>query len=208
MKKQRIAVDIDGTLRNLQGQLVKYLEQDHPDKVDKFREIVQTEYRSLDPLFDSRVDLFDWMYNERVFELFGMAQRIHPKVIDELNIFSVAAENSGYDVWIASVQRGRSISATLHWLAKWGCRVPNIMFFPTMQDKINENFDVYIDDCPEVIEATMGTKFNYGSISIPTSIKIPYGFTKDINVPELDIENGKFNDLYDILGVEKILFKE
>lgn len=208
MGKLTVAVDIDGTLRNLHGQLVKYLEMDHPDKLDKFRELVGNEYYALDPLFETRSDLKQWMYDERVFELFGMAQKIHPKVIDELNIFTKAAEQQGYEVWIASVQMDRSVTATLHWLAKWGCRVQNIKFFSSFPNKINHGFDIYIDDNPDVIESTLGTKFNFTSKEIPTAIKIPYGFNENIDAPALDIENGEFNNLYEMLGIEKILYKE
>ena len=204
MGKISVAVDIDGTLRNLQGQLIKYLEVDHPDKVDKFRELVDQEYYSLDPLFKTKKDLHQWMYNERVFELFGMAQKLHPKVIDELNIFTKTAEQQGYEIWISSVQKDRSITATLHWLSKWGCRVPNIKFFSSFTEKIEYGFDVYVDDCPDVIISTMESV----NTLVPSSIKVPYGFNKKIDAPSLDIQNGEFNNLYNMLGVEKILYKE
>ena len=205
-----IAVDIDGTLRDLGKQLDKYLEMDYPDKVDQFNEIKSTVYRSLDPIFESRESLFSWMYEERVFELFGMAERVHKKVIDDLNIFIASAEDQGFDVVIASVQMNQSITATMHWLSKWGCKAKTYQFFNTMQDKINANFDIYIDDCPEVLEAYAGKEIVQKSgpiVGIPRAIKVPYEFTKHVECPVLDIANGKFDDLYEILGVEKVLKK-
>ena len=209
-KTLTIAVDIDGTLRDLESQMENYLEIDHPDKLDKFNEIKHTVYRSLDPLFDKQDDVYSWMYEERVFELFGMAGRTHPKAIDDLNIFANVAKQSGFEVVIASVQRQQSVTATLHWLAKWGCKVQNIQFFDTMQDKVDAEFDIYIDDCPEVLEPYAGKEAVAVSGPInghPRAIKIPYDFTKDIVCPSLDIANGKFDDLYDILGIEKVLKK-
>ena len=208
MSKITVAIDIDGTLRNLEGQITKYLEHDHPERLDKFNEVKNAEYYSLDNIFDTKEDVHSWMYDERVFELFGMAQKIHPKIIDDLNIFSVAAEEQGYELWIASVQRGRSIPATLHWLSKWGCRIPRIMFFPSMKDKTDHSFDIYLDDCPDVLEVVSKRTLKRNGVELPTSIKVPYGFTKNIDAPELDIENGKFNDIYELLGVERILHKE
>ena len=210
MKHLTIAVDIDGTLRDLEKQIDKYLEYDHPEKIDKFREIKNSVYRSLDPVFENKTDVYKWIYEERVFELFGMADRMHRKVIDDLNIFITTAREQGFEVVIASVQRNQSVTATMHWLSKWGCKAQRYEFFYTMQDKIDANFDIYIDDCPEVLEAFEGkdvVKHTGDVKGLPRAIKIPYGFTKDIKCPSLDIANGKFDDLYEMLGVEKVLKK-
>lgn len=209
-KPLTIAVDIDGTLRDLEKQIDKYLEADHPDKIDKFREIRGSVYRTLDPLFETKEEVYAWMYEERVFELFGMAERTHKKVIDDLNIFTSVAKQHGFEVVIASVQRQQSVTATLHWLAKWGCKVQRIQFFDTMKDKVDAGFDIYVDDCPEVLEPHVGKVVvpHFGPIvDRPRAIKIPYDFTKDIDCPALDIANGKFDDLYDILDIEKVLKK-
>lgn len=209
-KPLTIAVDIDGTLRDLETQMEKYLEADHPDKLDKFNEIKHTVYRSLDPLFENQEDVYSWIYEERVFELFGMAERLHPKAIDDLNIFTNVAKQHGFEVVIASVQRQQSVTATLHWLAKWGCKVQNIQFFDSMQAKVDAGFDIYIDDCPEVLIPYAGKEAVAATGPVnghPRAIKIPYDFTKDIKCPSLDIANGKFDDLYDILSIEKVLKK-
>lgn len=210
MSKMIIAFDIDGTIRNLNNQLQKYLEIDYPDKLDKFKENKDI-YNSLDNLFDTKEDLYSWMYEERVFELFGMAGRTHPKVIDDLNIFSNAARNVGIDIVIASVQRNQSITATLHWLSKWGCKIQRYEFFSTMDEKIERNFDFYIDDCPKVLNSVVGESRvpnHCEKISgISRAIKIPYSFTNDIDCPSLDIANGKFDDIYEIFSIEKILKK-
>jgi len=211
MSRITIAIDIDGTLRNLEKQIDTYLEMDFPDKVDKFREIKDDVYLALDPVFDNKEDVYTWMYEERVFELFGMAQRTHKKVIDDLNIFAKAAWNHGFDVVIASVQRDQSVTATMHWLAKWGCKIQRYEFFYTMQDKIDRNFDIYVDDCPQVIEAFEGDVRIHPTkqkiVSISRIIKVPYNFTKGYQCPTLDIANGKFDELYEILGIEKVLKK-
>lgn len=209
--RMTIAVDIDGTLRNLENQIETILEYDHPEKLEKFKQNTGVVYRTLDDVFDNQEELFQWMYEERVFELFGRAGRLHPKVIDDLNFFTVAARNVGFDVVIASVQRNQSITATMHWLSKNGCKVPRYEFFNTMQDKIDRGFDFYIDDCPDVLNAVVGqTKvpdFHESMAGVSRAIKIPYDFTKDINCPSLDIANGKFDDLYEMFGIEKILKK-
>lgn len=209
-RRLTIAIDIDGTLRNLMRQMDVFIEEDYPDRIDQFRSIKDNTYMSLDPLFKTRDELNKWMYEERVFNLFAQAQRLHPKVIDDLNIFAATAKQQGYDVLLASVQRDQSVTATLHWLSKWGCKIQRIHFFDTMEAKIAANYDIYIDDCPDVLSAYVGktvVALNGPVVGKPRAIKIPYEFTKGIDCPSLDIANGKFDDLYEILGVEKILKK-
>jgi len=209
--RMTIAVDIDGTIRNLEKQIETYLEVDHPDKIYQYKTNNGNVYRSLDNLFQTPEDLYSWMYEQRVFELFGLAGRMHSKVIDDLNIFSTVAKDNGFDVVIASVQRNQSVTSTLHWLAKWGCRVQKYEFFHTMQDKIDRNFDFYIDDCPDVLNSVLGKQkvpdFHTSTAGISRAIKIPYKFTQDIDCPSLDIASGKFDDIYELFGIEKILKK-
>ena len=203
MKKKTItiAIDIDDTLRDFRSSIAKYLEIDHPYKLDKFLEVRDEEYYSLDVIMDTKEDVHKYLYEERVFELFGMANRVHPKIIEDLNKFAKIAESYEIIVVLASVQHGRSITATLHWLSKWGCRIKNIKFFNSIQEKIDANYDIYIDDCPEVL-SSFCKKNKIKGWKLPRAIKVPYKFNKnvDCNV-ELDIANGKFNDIYGILQI-------
>jgi len=200
-----IAFDIDGTLRNLETQVRRYIEMDFPDSVDQYDNIVGKEYWTLDSTI-GKENTMRWLYEDRPFELFAIAERIHPKVIEELNKFAKAAEVDGHTVVIASVQRGKSIMATLSWLSKFGCKLKNYDFFDTMQEKMDAKYDVYIDDCPGVLESCTGSLF--GSHNLTTrngavAIKIPYEFNEHINCPVLDIADGKFIDIYDILNIER-----
>lgn len=195
-----IAIDIDGTLRDLESQIGIFLEYDHPSKFEQWEANVGKVYRSLTSVFESEADVFKWMYDERVFELFGKSERIHKKVIDDLNMFTLTAKQNGWNVVIASVQRDRSITATLYWLAKYGCRVPTINFFNTFQDKIDADFDIYVDDSPEVLEACNETMCLFGDKMVVRAIKVPYEFNAHVDCPSLDIAAGEFNKLYEMLG--------
>lgn len=195
MKKKTISIDIDGTIRDLIFQIEKYIEIDHYDKYHAFLETKNIKFNSLDKIFGSKEKVYEWMYEQRVFELFGMAPRLHPKIIDELNMFTLAAEQQGYDVWISSVQFDRSIPATLFWLSKNGCKVPNIKFFRTMKEKARHKFDIYLDDCPEILKSNKKSSIK---------IKVPYKYNEDFDLPSLDIENGDFNHIYDILKIERM----
>ncbi len=191
-----IAIDIDGTLRDLESQIEKYFEEDFPDHIEKFLELKGKDYQSLDPVI-GRDETIKWLYETRPFELFAMSPRIHRSVIGDLNQFAKACKAQGHQAVIASVQKDKSIIATLHWLSKMGCKIKEYQFFDTMQDKIDYiPFDVYIDDCPQVLEQVHKDPDRI-------AIKVPYEFNKHIDCPTLDIANGKFNDIYDILKIER-----
>ena len=198
----RIAIDIDGTLRDLETQIRRYIEEDYPEKLDEYDKIIGIEYRTMNPLIGAD-EAMNWFYEERPFELFAMAPRLHRTLIEDLNKFAATAEVQGHSVEIASVQRGKSIIATLHWLSKMGCKIKKYSFYDTMQDKIDAKFDVYLDDCPQVLEACKpGFELIYDT-TLPLAIKVPYEFNKHIGCPSLDVVNGKFNDIYDILNIER-----
>lgn len=198
-KRKTIAIDIDGTLRNFDKQVDLWLEVDHVDKLEKFRN--SSSYYKLDEAFDgNKESVHKWIYEVRPFQLFVQAERLHNNVMGELNFFSIAAEKSGWDVVIASKQHGRAITSTLYWLAKWGCRVKNIQFFDCMEDKLKNGFDAFLDDCPLVLENALKKK--------KIALKVPYSFNEHINCPPIDIINGHFNDIYEALGIERILEKK
>jgi len=200
-----VGFDIDGTLRNIVDNIGYFLEIDHPDKVDTYLGCFKSEYYALEKAFGDRGQMLSWMYEERPFEIFGKSGRVHPRVIDDLNIFANVAKQNGVQVVIASVQQQRSITATLHWLSKYGCKLDKFAFFPTMQEKIDANFDIYVDDCPMVLNAFCSEQIQHNGLSIYRAIKVPYDFNSSIECPYLDIAGGQFDELYNLLGVEKVL---
>ncbi len=200
-----IAIDIDGTLRDLETQIRQYIEMDYPGSLETYDKVVGKEYRTLTPTIGEE-EAMKWLYDDRPFELFAIANRTHPKIIEDLNKFAKSAERDGHTVVIASVQRGKSIMATLSWLSKFGCKIKNYDFHDTMKDKIEAGYDVYVDDCPEVLDACSGQLFGTTDLAArngPIGIKVPYKFNEDIDCITLDILGGKFNDIYEILNIER-----
>jgi hypothetical protein len=206
--KPIIGIDVDGTLRDLEFQIEKFLKMDHPDKLEIFYKNKDKKYRSLEGAFKSTEDLFEWMYNERGFELFGQAPKIHSRIIDDLNIFYQSALNSGYDVIISTVQRNRSVAATLFWLSRWGCRVQNIICFNSFKEKCDSGIDIILDDSPEVLATWHDYEVEHPTkkgVVVPSALKVPYAFTEEFDLPAVDTPNGKFDDIYEILHVDRIL---
>lgn len=193
-----LSMDIDGTIRNALDSMARVMAVDYPEQVEKFNEVRDKFYDSPGIAFNNdREKVLSWMYVDRPFEIFGKAERMHKNIMDDLNIFANSAKNHGIEVIIASVQRGKSIPATMYWLAKFGCTISRYVFFDTMEEKVCANFDIYVDDCPHILE-------NFDSSRI---IKNVHGYNSHIDCPSIDVIGGKFDDIYEILGVEKIIKK-
>lgn len=151
-----IAIDIDGTLRDLDSRIDEILEQDHPLKVGTFRKEVD-KWDKLDRAFNNdREAVLKWLYDERAFQLFGQAGKMYPQVIDHINALVKMAENYTEDhveIIISSVQRAQSIPATLFWLSKNGCKAKQYHFHKDFDSKSIANYDFVVDDHPGVLEA-------------------------------------------------------
>jgi len=202
-----IGVDIDGILRDLAAQITEFMDVDHPYK-EWDREFSQWDLtKTLDM---SQEELDAWIYDERVFHLFGMAPKTYKKVIDDLNMFAQAAETHGYSVVISSAQKGRAVTATLHWLSKNGCRIQNYLFFDSIEDKLNGPFDIVVDDNPSMLEkwAAKPPIVRESGEEIPRAIGVEYNYNEHMQFTSLDLDKDGLDELHDILDVERILKKE
>jgi hypothetical protein len=198
-----IDVDIDGVLRDFTSAVFKFVEEDLEIKIPEGPVYANSlaEHLSID-----RERFLKWMYESRVFEIFGMANKTYPRVIDDLNFFTVAAESVGYDVRISSVQRNRSITATLHWLSKNGCRLKRYNFWDSFEDKIAHCGDIVIDDAPAILRGCLKKKrkviafkqtWNEGYIA---GINLPF-----IAAPGLEDCSQGLDSLYEILDIPRII---
>lgn len=164
-----VAIDIDGTLRDLDVSLEKYLEIDHPTRLDTF--VNSTEHwDALDRAFDGdREAVVNWLYGQRAFQTFGQAPKMYRDVIDHLNALDKRARiNGDVRIVISSVQQEQSITATLFWLSKMGCRVHDIKFYDSFEEKMNDHYDFVVDDHPQVLEAAKANG------STPVVVPHPY----------------------------------
>lgn len=211
-----IGIDIDGTLRDIEDVLEHFIEKDHPKSLEEFRRRKGNTYRLLDKLpdFSSIAEVYRWMYEERVFEIFGTSPRLHSRIIDNVNAFADSAKATGFDVVLATVQRNQSVTATLHWLARWGCKVQNVLCFDTGEEKAHSGIDIFIEDSPETLREVLNDLDRepiYHPITekeLPRCVRVVHGYNEDIeDCPCIDIKAGNFNDLYEILDIQKILYR-
>jgi hypothetical protein len=199
MKNKTIAIDIDGVLRNIVAPVRKYFD------IDFENDITLNLYKSIpDPLLEYNfhavvgmdIEKFlNWMYVDRVFQIFAMAPRTYPTVIDDLNIFAKTAEAQGYNVWISSVQHQQALTATLFWLSKFGCKVQRYHFFNDQKEKRTHGFDIAIDDSPEILKH-IKNRTNKQAIRFLQPYNEQFDGIDTIT---------KIDDLYELLGIARIL---
>ena len=199
-----IAIDIDGTIRDLDSKIIEYLEKDHPHRVKAFEKAGGRWDRLVVSFNNNRESVTNWLYDERAFHLFGAAPKMYTQVIDHLNAISKIAElaDEDYEVSISSVQYRQSITATLFWLAKQGCRIKSIKFHDDFEMKANAYYDYVVDDHPEVLEAA---KKN-GSVPIVVPHSYNEHLTEKDGYRRLDYTGEKptgLSGVIDIVGLRK-----
>jgi len=195
-----IAIDIDGTLRNLDIALEKYLEVDHPHRVKTFTSNPES-WNKLDLAFGGDRDaVMDWLYGTRAFQTFGQAPKMYRDVIDHLNALDKRARAVGDRIILSSVQREQSITATLFWLAKNGCKVHHYRFFDSFDEKMGAGYDIVVDDHPQVLE----TAKDFGSEAIVVPHPYNEHLTTEDGYKRLDYEGEKptgLAGLADLVGL-------
>lgn len=167
--KKTIAIDIDGTLRNIDEKIRSLLKIDHPHRVKAFDEFCEY-WDRLDKCFNNdREAVLKWMYDDRPFQIFGLAGKMYTRVIDHVNaLVKMTEQTEEYEIIISSVQSKQSIPATLFWLSKHGCKAKHIHFFDTFDKKMKERYNYVIDDHPIVLEQVKK------NCNIPIVVPHPY----------------------------------
>ena len=98
---------------------------------------------------DEGITVEDFVYDKCCLEIFGYADETVDGAVQSIN--DVALFNTGkHEFIITSREAGRSVSATLFFLSKTGCMIPNIKFTIGTVDCWND-VDCMITDHPEIL---------------------------------------------------------
>lgn len=118
---------------------------------------------------DEGITVEDFIYDKCCLEIFGYADEVIDGAVQTLN--DVALYNTGkHEFIITSREAGRSVSATLFFLSKTGCMIPNIKFTIGTTDCWS-GVDCMITDNPEILQSKPEGKL---------TIKIERPFNQDI----------------------------
>ena len=208
---KRIGIEINGVLRDTIGKFTQVYEKhmiEESDDNNKTYEIDlsgNTEENTVDNDFEYKIindvtslelmshfafkdsdELYSFMYEDFVMQIFGHAGSTETFTFNELNDFYINFRDE-YEIIIVSDEMGRSKPASLFFLSKFGCLIENIKFYSnsTLQNMWN-GLDIIVSANPKLIENAPNNK---------TVIKYKTSYNKDVTCEyEID-ELKKLNEI-------------
>lgn len=208
---KRIGIEINGVLRDTIGKFTQVYEKhmiEESDDNNKTYEIDlsgNTEENTVENDFEYKIindvtslelmshfafkdsdELYSFMYEDFVMQIFGHAGSTETFTFNELNDFYINFRDE-YEIIIVSDEMGRSKPASLFFLSKFGCLIENIKFYSnsTLQNMWN-GLDIIVSANPKLIENAPNNK---------TVIKYKTSYNKDVTCEyEID-ELKKLNEI-------------
>lgn len=122
--------------------------------------------------FQSREELYSFMYEDYTMELFGHAPSTETMTFNYLNDFYLNLRDTK-DIIIFSDEIGKSKPSSLFFLSKFGCLVEKVFFYSNQtKNTIWDNVDILLTSNPDLL-------FNHPSDKI--LIKFETDYNKQIN---------------------------
>jgi hypothetical protein len=174
---KKIGIEINGVLRDTIGKFTQVYEKhmiEESDDGNKTYEIDlsgNTEENTVENNFEYKIinevtslelmshfafkdsdELYSFMYEDFVMQIFGHAGSTETFTFNELNDFYINFRDE-YEIIIVSDEMGRSKPASLFFLSKFGCLVENIKFYSnsTLQN-MWDGLDILVSANPKLIE--------------------------------------------------------
>jgi hypothetical protein len=178
----RIAIDINGVLRNTLDKIEKTYQKYMIDSVEGLEQEETFKYEMKLPVtslslrehfaFPSDEELFSFLYEEFPMEIFGHSQSAEYSTFNDLNEVYLNMRKE-HDFLIVSDEIGKSKPASLFFLSKFGCQFEKIKFFSfnTIDSMWNE-VDILVTANPNLIETHPSEK---------TLVKFETDYNKNIN---------------------------
>jgi hypothetical protein len=156
----RIAIEINGVLRNTIGKIEQTYQKYYIDKTDGIEDEIFSYGMSL-PItsltlqdhfkFQNDDELFSFLYEEFPMEIFGHSQSSEYSTFTDLNEVYVNLRDN-HELLIVSDEIGRSKPASLFFLSKFGCLLEKVKFYSnsTINSMWNE-IDVLLTSNPTLL---------------------------------------------------------
>jgi len=156
----RIAIEINGVLRNTIGKIEQTYQKYYIDKTDGIEDEIFSYGMSLPVTsltlqdhfkFQDDDELFSFLYEEFPMEIFGHSQSSEYSTFTDLNELYVNLRDN-HELLIVSDEIGRSKPASLFFLSKFGCLLEKVKFYSnsTINSMWNE-IDVLLTSNPTLL---------------------------------------------------------
>jgi hypothetical protein len=208
---KRIGIEINGVLRDTIGKFTQVYEKhmvEESDDENKTYEIDLSgntkenttennfEYKIINDVtslelmshftFKDSDELYSFMYEDFVMQIFGHAGSTETFTFNDLNDFYINFRDN-YEIIIVSDEMGRSKPASLFFLSKFGCLVENIKFYSnTTLQNLWDSLDILVSANPKLIENAPENK---------TVIKYETPYNKNVTCEYEITELKKLNEI-------------
>lgn len=157
----RIAIEINGVLRNTIGKIEQTYQKFLIDKTDGIEDEESFKYEINLPVtsltlqdhfkFQNDEELYSFLYEEFPMEIFGHSQSTEYSSFNDLNDIYVNLRDN-HDLMIVSDEIGKSKPASLFFLSKFGCQLEKVKFYSnlTINSMWNE-IDVLLTSNPALL---------------------------------------------------------
>jgi hypothetical protein len=157
----RIAIEINGVLRNTIGKIEQTYQKFLIDKTDGIEDEESFKYEINLPVnsltlqdhfkFQNDEELYSFLYEEFPMEIFGHSQSTEYSSFNDLNDLYVNLRDN-HDLMIVSDEIGKSKPASLFFLSKFGCQLEKVKFYSnlTINSMWNE-IDVLLTSNPVLL---------------------------------------------------------
>ena len=180
---KKIGIEINGVLRDTIGKFTQVYEKHMIDEMgedsktfnidmsgntelnnkdDIFEYKIISEVTSLDLLnhfsFKNQEELYSFMYEDFVMQIFGHAGSSETFSFNDLNDFYLEFRDK-YEIIILSDEIGRTKPSSLFFLSKFGCLIETIKFYSnTTKKTILDNIDIIVTANPDIISESSKEK--------------------------------------------------
>jgi len=134
----RIAIEINGVLRNTIGKIEQTYQKFYIDKTEGIEDDESFKYEMKLPVtsleltnhfeFPTKDDLYSFLYEEFPMEIFGHSQSTEYTTFNDLNDIYINLRDN-HDLLIVSDEIGKSKPASLFFLSKFGCLIEKVKFY-------------------------------------------------------------------------------
>lgn len=175
----RIGITVNGVLRDTLYKIIKVYNL--YNETELVIDDIETT-NLLDHLdFETEEELLDWLYVECPMEVFGNCPSVTDNTVNDLNRFYKTFRDE-HKITIYSEEIGKSKSATLFFLAKYGCLVDNIGFFglKSIYTDLWDSVDLLITSDITLLETKPENK-----ITVKVETKFNSNVNSDFTIDEL-----------------------
>ena len=157
----RIAIEINGVLRNTIDKIVQTYQKYMIDKTDGVEDEESFNYEMILPVtsltlqdhfkFQNDEELYSFLYEEFPMEIFGHSQSTEYSSFNELNDIYVNLRDN-HDLIIVSDEIGKSKPASLFFLSKFGCQLEKVKFYSNLTiNSMWDEIDVLLTSNPVLL---------------------------------------------------------